>query len=172
MPSWLDSIFNFLNSNSGAMTVFITFALAGITFWYTYLTKQMLKSTNTPVVQLFLHDSGNSITLCVQNIGIGFARDIKFTGDLSFKAFNRMESGETPLEDLEPFKSGIDYLGPGHKTETFLFHKEHLERVPNHTFEITVVYKDLADVKEKKHSLLKWATGVTLTNLDLPTLTM
>ena len=26
----------------------------------------------------------NNITLCVENIGTGFARDIKFTGDLSF----------------------------------------------------------------------------------------
>ena len=97
MLSWLKSIFNFLNNNSSAMTVFITFALVGITFWYTYLTKQMLKSTNTAIVQLFLHHSGNSISLCVQNIGIGFARDIKFKGDLSFKAFNRRGQGKNPL---------------------------------------------------------------------------
>ena len=148
--SWLESAFNYMNENNGAITASATIILVIITGRYVHLTKQMLKSTNTPIVQLFLHHSGNSITLCVQNIGIGFARDIKFTGDLSFKALNRIASDETPLEDLEPFKSGIDYLGPGHKIETFLFHRGHLKTIPNHTFDITATYKDLADAKYKK----------------------
>ena len=81
MPSWLDAVIDFLNSNSGAITALATVILVAITWWYVRLTKMMLKASNIPVVRLFLHAGEYDITLCVQNIGIGFARDIKFTGD-------------------------------------------------------------------------------------------
>ena len=110
----------------------------------------MLKVANTPVIRMFLHTRGNSISLCVENIGTGFARDIKFTGDLSFKPFKTIGESEATLEELEPFKSGIEYLGPGHKVDRFLFHRGHLQRVPNHTFDIIATYNDLGIAKEKK----------------------
>ena len=105
------------------------------------------EASNTPVVRIFLHASGFSITLCVENIGTGFAQDIKFKGDLSFKP---TEPGEATIGELNPFKDGIDYLGPGHKSETFLFHRGELTQLPNHTFPITVTYKDLAGFKDEK----------------------
>ena len=148
--SWLESIITFLNDNSGAITAIATVVLVAITGWYVRLTKHMLKATNTPIVRLFLHGSKHSFTLCVQNIGTGFARDIKFTGDLSFKTFNFMGESEVPLEELEPFNNGIEYLGPGHKVETFLFGREDLMSVPDHNFDITVTYKDLANIKDEK----------------------
>ena len=111
----------------------------------------MLKAANTPIIRMFLHHSHrDNSTLCVENIGTGFARDIKFTGDLSCKPFNPIGESEATLEELEPFKSGIEYLGPGHKVERFLFHEGDLTRVPNHTFDIIVTYNDLGIAKEKK----------------------
>ena len=147
MPSWLESTLKFLNDNSGAITALATVILVVITWWYVRLTKMMLKTSNTPVVRIFLHASESSITLCVENIGTGFAQDIKFKGDLSFKP--TQPSGAT-IGELNPFKDGIDYLGPGHKSETFLFHRGELTRLPNHTFPITVTYKDLAGFKDEK----------------------
>ena len=147
LPLWLDSVINFLNDNSGAITVITTVILVIITWRYVRLTKLMLKASNTPVVRIFLHASGFSITLCVENIGTGFAQDIKFKGDLSFKP---TEPGEATIGELNPFKDGIDYLGPGHKSETFLFHRGELTQLPNHTFPITVTYKDLAGFKDEK----------------------
>ena len=82
------NLISWLNENSGAITAIATLILVGITGWYVYLTRQMLKVANTPVIRMFLHARGNSISLCVENIGTGFARDIKFTGDLSFNPFN------------------------------------------------------------------------------------
>ena len=99
---------------------------------------------------MFLHTRRNNITLCVENIGTGFARDIKFTGDLSFKTLNSIGESKATLGELEPFKSGIEYLGPGHKVERFLFHRNDFQRVPNHTFDIIVTYNDLGIAKEKK----------------------
>lgn len=60
----------------------------------------MLKAANTPLIRMFLHTRRHNITLCVENIGTGFARDIKFTGDLSFKPFNPKGESETTLEEL------------------------------------------------------------------------
>ena len=143
-------LISWLNANSGAITAIATLILVGITGWYVYLTRQMLKVANTPVIRMFLHHHRDNITLCVENIGTGFARDIKFTGDLSFKPFNSIREGEATLEELEPFKSGIEYLGPGQKVERFLFDRGDLNRVPNHTFDIIVTYNDLGIAKEKK----------------------
>lgn len=159
MPSWLDPTIKFLNENNGIITAIATVVLVGITWWYVRITKQILKATNIPIVRLFLHAGEYDITLCVQNIGIGFAREIKFTGDLSFKPIRRIiqrkdkeqrVEEDPPLKELEPFKSGIEYLGPGHKIETFLFRRGDLNKLPNHTFDIVVTYKDLAGVKETK----------------------
>jgi hypothetical protein len=144
------NIIPWLNANSSAITAIATLILVGITAWYVYLTRQMLKVANTPVIRMFLHDREHDIFLCVENIGTGFARDIKFTGDLSFKPFNPIGESEATLEELEPFKSGIEYLGPGHKVERFLFHRGDLKRVPNHTFDIIATYNDLGIAKEKK----------------------
>ena len=138
-----------LNANSGAITAITTIILTIITGVYVYLTRLMLKSTNMPVVRMFLHASEYSITLCVQNIGIGFARDIKFSGDLSFKP---TQPGNVKLKDLKPFKGGIPYLGPGHKSETFLCGRHELGNLPGHKFDITVSYKDLANLKDEETS--------------------
>ena len=153
MPTWLDSIFNFLNENSGAITVFTTIVLAGITFWYVLVTKDILKATNKPEVILFLRPNEREINLCVQNIGAGYASNIKFTGDLSFKpnrnaGFIVDDSDSKPLEELEPFKSGINYLGTGHKIETFLCYsgRSQLED----SFTINLVYEDSAHIKYMK----------------------
>ena len=148
--SWLASIITFLNDNNGAITALATVILVIITWRYVQLTKQMLKAANTPIVRLFLHGSRHSFTLCVQNIGTGFARDIKFTGDLSFKTLNFIGERGVPLEELHPLNNGIEYLGPGHKIETFLFDRLDLERVRDPNFDITVTYKDLANIKAEK----------------------
>ena len=144
------NLISWLNANSGAITAIATLILVGITGWYVYLTRQMLKVANTPVIRMFLHARRSSIFLCVENIGTGFARDIKFTGDLSFKTLNVIGESEATLGELEPFKSGIEYLGPGHKVERFLFHRGDLQHVPNHTFDIIATYNDLGIAKEKK----------------------
>ena len=104
------NLISWLNANSGAITTIATLILVSITAWYVYLTRQMLKAANTPVIRMFLHARGHSISLCVENIGTGFARDIKFTGDLSFKPFKTIGESEATLEELEPFKSGIRVL--------------------------------------------------------------
>ena len=145
------NLISWLNTNSGAITAIATLILVGITGWYVYLTRQMLKVANTPVIRMFLHNHGHSISLCVENIGTGFARNIQFTGDLSFKPTSWNDNNsDKPLKELEPFKSGIPYLGAGHKQERIISSYGAFGDSPKHAFDIIVTYNDLGSAKETK----------------------
>lgn len=137
---------------SSIVIAIATVTLVGITFWYTRITNEILKATNKPEVIIFFHYGENSVNLCVQNIGTGYATDIKFTGELSFTP---IDPGDKALKELEPYKSGIDYLGCGHKIETFLFTTHDIHKLSvrfNHPMNITVTYKDSANTEyEKTH---------------------
>ena len=145
------NLISWLNANSGAITAIATLILVGITGWYVYLTRQMLKVANTPVIRMFLHNHGHSISLCVENIGTGFARNIQFAGDLSFKPTSWNDNDrDKPLKELEPFKSGIPFLGAGHKRERPISDTGEFWSLPKHAFDIIVTYNDLGIAKEKK----------------------
>ena len=136
---------------SSFLTAAATIVLVGITGWYVYLTRQMLKVANTPVVRMFLHTREYAIFLCVENIGTGFARNIKFTGDLSFKPIPWNDNNhDKPLKELEPFKSGIPYLGAGHKRDRPISYATEFGSLPKHAFDIIVTYNDLGIAKETK----------------------
>ena len=142
--SWLD----FLNSNSGAVTglttivvAIATVVLVIITFWYAKTTDKILGASNKPeiLVSLVPHEIyTNSIYLCVQNIGTGFASDIKLTNNRSF--IPRLP-GNKPLEEFGIFKRGINYLGPGNKIQIFLFWTPELPRLSTQSLTVTVNYK-------------------------------
>ena len=115
----------YLDDNSGALIVIFTFILVIITLWYAYTTSQLLKFNSKPKIIVHLlgnkteghsaeNDSFGAIklttTLCIQNVGGGVARNIKFEGDLSFCPY-----GGEPLEKIEFFKKGITLLAPAHK---------------------------------------------------------
>ena len=147
--SWLESIIGFFNSNSGAITALATVILVIITWRYVRLTKDMLKATNTPEIQMFLYRNRNYITLCLQKIGPGFASHINFIGDFSLKP-STPYPGDKPLKEFDMFKNGIAYLGTGHKAEIPLFHMSDLQRFSGETFEIITNYKDSANTPGKK----------------------
>ena len=106
-----------LNANSGALTVIATFVLTGVTAWYVHLTRQLLKASYKPEVVVYLRASPtlirenlqvNETTLCVKNTGQGVARKIDFGDDLSFAPY-----GGESLESIGFLKNGIDVLAPG-----------------------------------------------------------
>ena len=106
-----------LNANSGALTVIATFVLVLVTVWYVHLTRQLLKSSYKPEVVVYLRASPtlirenlqvNETTLCVKNSGQGVARKIEFGDNLSFAPY-----GGDSLESIGFLKNGIDVLAPG-----------------------------------------------------------
>ena len=121
-----------------------TVFLAIITWRYVRLTQDILKATNKPEVKLFLRYSEDFISLCVQNIGAGYAVDVEFGGDLSFKTIDRFGREYKALKDIEPFKNGINFLGTEHKIDTNLCNSRDVPDLEKRSFKILVSYKDSA----------------------------
>ena len=167
--SWLETLLDFLNMNDGTITALATVVLVCITTWYARmtkenvrltkeyvrLTKEMLKATNKPEVILFLRYEEGLISICIENIGTGYASDVKFTGDLLFyKAIRQSHEKEGKLiNELPPFKNGIFYLGSGQKINTlplFSIYADGKEDIPKRPVTIKVSYKDSTDTPENK----------------------
>lgn len=103
-----------------------------------------MKATNKPEVILFLRYSDYFINLCVHNIGAGYASDVEFGEDLSFKTVGQYEQEDKVLKDIEPFKRGINFLGNGHKIDTVLCDSRNVRDLEKRSFNILVSYKDSA----------------------------
>lgn len=167
--SWLDTLLDFLNKNDGAITGLATVVLVGITAWYArmtkenvrlmkeyvHLTQEMLKATNKPEVIILLRWEGKLINIRVENIGTGYASDVKFTGPLlSYKARPQFPGEEyEEIKKLPPFKNGIRYLGSGQKIDTlplFSMYVEEEEHIPEHPIGIEVSYSDSTGARYDK----------------------
>ena len=138
LPSWLDAVIDFLNSNNGIITAFATVLLAYITWRYvrlmkTYvqltqenvrLTQEIVENTYKPEVVIRLLATGKGYTyedgaetrrnplliLIAKNVGPGVARNVKFEGYCSFDPF---EIGKPLLSRVYFIEDGIDRLLPG-----------------------------------------------------------
>ena len=143
------------------------------------ITKDTLDANNRPEIVLYLWARGDIslvdedgdfigfIELRVQNMGTGYATDVKFTGDLTFKSAGLELLGEDrPLGEIEPFKSGITYLGAGYYVDTILCNLKDVKKgtVPTHDFSITVSYKD--STNNKKSRTFRFYTGDWKNNPD------
>ena len=130
--------------------------LAIITWRYVRLTQEILKATNKPEVTIFLRfNNDGTISLRIENIGIGYASDVKFAGDLlSHIAIPQFLGKERkPIEELPPFKNGIPYLGSGHKIDTpplFSIYAGEQDHTPKHPISVKVSYKDSTGTSDDK----------------------
>lgn len=130
-----------MNLDNVTITAIATVVLTGVTIWYVYLTHKLVKITNKPevLVSLVPHEIyTNSMYLCVENIGTGFASNIKLTCD---DPFTPMLPGTKSLQEFGIFKEGIDYLGPGNKIQIFLFWTHHLSSLSTSSLKIIVKYQ-------------------------------
>ena len=141
------------------LTFITTLILAGITLWYVILTRkmvkisqEMLKISNTPEVQVFLTPriqafELQTLDLCIQNIGTGFAFDIKFTGN--FTSFHS-EFDERSLADWDIMKKGISHLGPEKRYQRPIYWLTYPEKLPEEILTINITYKDSAKKEQGK----------------------
>ena len=112
----LECVLNFLNENDGAITAVATAILVAITYHYVNLTRKLvgisqetLRISNTPKVQVSLTSHRRSynvwtVDFCVQNIGTGFAYDLKFSGDLSSL---QPQEAEDRWQSIPLYKTGL-----------------------------------------------------------------
>ena len=156
MTSWIETLNEYLNENNGTITAFATVVLTAITFWYAFLTRKILKSTNKPEILIFLYPDEKYplINLCIQNIGTGFASEITFSGDLTFTPATLHHT--KPLKEIGIFKNGIDYLGPEKKLEIPLFFTYSTEGLPDQPINIVATYEDSVKTKHTESFSLKF----------------
>lgn len=113
------------------------------------VTRDILKASHTPKLTMYLTLDNNVfqsqtmkktfwIVLRVENIGTGYATDVKFTGDLSFKC----KKDAKELGELYPFKNGVQHFSAGYKIDTHLYVFGTLSKEIDSNFKITVSYKD------------------------------
>ena len=164
--SWLESNLKFLNENNGAIIAIMTIVLIGVTLWYTRITKDILKATNKPQVILYLHYSNRNVSLCVENIGTGYASDINFEGSLL--SFKQMRLDGLTLGELEPFKSGINYLGSGYKIETYLFSSGQLSSIEKKSHNIVANYKDSTNTQEEEKFTFEFGNWANTSQFVFP----
>lgn len=134
---WITTTPAIITSITTIVLAIITWRYVRLTQEYVRLTREMLNATNKPEVIMDLKLRGSSIILNTQNIGTGYASNITFTGDMSFK----LPQNQT-LGDLDPFNGGVDYLGHGHKVETHICHLKEISILPNTMFNIRITYED------------------------------
>lgn len=115
---------DFLNQNSGALTVIFTFVVTLSTVVYAVLTamlvaetRRMREAQTEPRVEVVIKPREEWIGLIhvyVRNIGLGPAYDISF----DIKAESGEEGAQALIDDFTQthfFKTGLRYLSPGHE---------------------------------------------------------
>lgn len=114
----------YLNSNSGALTVVFTAVVTISTVAYAILTWSLVSETKKlrevqtePRIEITLKSLDyaiNIVRLHIRNIGLGPAKNIRFTSHISY-------GGDVAEKLLEEFntanflKVGLKYFGPGHE---------------------------------------------------------
>jgi hypothetical protein len=114
----------FLNSNSGALTVVFTAVVTISTVAYAILTwslvsetKKMREAQTEPRIEIALKPLDfaiNIVRLHIRNIGLGPARNVKFTSNVAAGG----DGAEKLLGEFNKanfLKTGLKYLGPGHE---------------------------------------------------------
>ena len=117
----------FLNSSSGALTVLFTAVVAISTVAYAILTwslvsetKRMREVQTEPKIEITLKPLDfaiNIVRLHIRNIGLGPARNVKFTSSVSSGG----EGAENLVKEFNKanfLKAGLKYFGPGHEFDS------------------------------------------------------
>ena len=160
------NIINFLNQNDGAIITIATLVLVCITLWYVIetmrmrrTTQEMLRASNTPVIQVSIVSGTFKIPdlyLCIENIGTGFAYDVEFTGTITSFAIPSLfsQDEDTTLGENEIIKNGISHFGTGKRYHIPLLWTYSEEYLPVEPLSLDVTYRDSTKKEKKGHFLL------------------
>lgn len=162
-------IIEWLNTNSGAIIGIAIVLLVGVISYYVYLTWRLLKANNTPEIAISLRCHGvhvSLVMLCVENIGTGAARNLRFVTKPS-----SIPCLDIPFEKIGFLKGGIAYFEPGRKIEQFLVNVidkyDELKQIP---LEITVKYKDVVDREHERTFHLDFSENEGFSHIGRPPL--
>ncbi len=159
-----DNLIEFLNQNSGALTVLFTGVVTISTVVYAVLTavlvsetKKMREVQTEPRIEITLRpfeSAINIVRLHIKNIGLGPAQDIHFNASV----ISGGEGAKKLLAEFTEtnfFKTGLKYFGPGqemysHYTQMAQDHDQKIESVL--LFEME--YKSVTGSKYKERTII------------------
>lgn len=161
----LNSVVNFLNTNSGAILAITTLIYAIITGRMLLETKRMRQSQTEPRVFINIQPDERApsiLNLVIQNIGPGPAYDLRFTlePDLMLRTKQR-------LSEINMMKKGFKYLAPNQKVECIVANAREEATKKDHTNHyITVYYKNQIKKLKKETFVLDFTEylGLLYTN--------
>ena len=174
-----ESISTIVIAAAAVVTAGATIVLAVITSRYVKATNryveiadETLRASDTPKVQVSLINRIQSygiwtVDLCVQNIGTGFAYDIKFSGDLSSLY---PQTGRESLAEYSIIKNGISHLGTGKRYQIPIIWQPLNLDPPEKTFDVGVTYRDSAGTPHKEEYCLDFTKNEGYTQIGDPSI--
>lgn len=155
----LAQVIAYLNGNSGALTVIFTAVVTISTVAYAILTRSLVSETKRmrevqtePRIEITLKSLDvaiNIVRLHVRNIGLGPAKNVRFTSNVSSGG----EGAEKLLGEFNEtnfLKTGLKYFGPGH--ELYGGYTDVTEDFEAKVASVLVYKIEYESVTEKKYS--------------------
>jgi len=171
---------DFLNKNSGALTVLFTAVVTISTVVYSVLTGKLVSETKRmrqvqtePKIEVTIKPFDFAIhivRLHIRNIGLGPAMNVKFNP----KVISGGQAAQDLLDEFSQtnfFKIGLNYFGPGqdrysHYTQMTHVHDEKIESV----LAIEVSYESTTGVKYKEQAMIDMSELKGVYQLGTPNL--
>lgn len=166
----------FVTTGTTIVLVIITRKYVKATEQYARTADEMLRIANTPKVQVGLTSRSQSynvwtIDFCVQNIGTGFAYDIKFLGDLPSLY---PQVSDEPLSEYPIIKNGISFLGPGKRYQIPIIwgslESGSPETTGKRSFDVGVTYRDSTGTELKEKFRIDFTQYEGYTQMDDPSI--
>ena len=176
----MNDLLQYLNQNSGALTVVFTAIVTLSTIVYAVLTaflvietKKMRKVQTEPIIEIVvepLEQAINIIRLRIKNIGLGPAKNVKFKS-------NVLDGGEgaekllSEFTDVNFFTTGLSYLGPNQQV-----HSKHIQMTDDFEGKIKSVlqfeidYKSITGKTYEEKTLIDLSEMKGMSQLGTPNL--
>ncbi len=171
----MQDFLDFLNRNSGALSVVFTLFVALATAAYALLTwrlvsetRKMRQAQTEPKVSVTIAPEErwiNFVDLLTQNIGLGAAHNIKFNVEPDFE----YAKGEF-LSGVNLIKNGLGYLAPSQRIQFFLTSMIDSNVRKDQPFRITVSYQNDIGMEYKNAYVIDFSHLLGLAQLGEPPL--
>ncbi|MBN1618662.1 hypothetical protein JW887_04980, partial [Candidatus Dojkabacteria bacterium] len=171
-----EELIDFLNSNSGIITVIFSGIVALSTLVYAILTWQLVSETrrmrkvqSEPALSMHIQPRNewiNFMDIIIENVGSGPARDVTFKLSRDFQLLK-----DRKWSDLNIFKNGINYLAPGQKIQFLCTDMEDdFETKKDLSVNIEVKYTNISKKKYKSTFILDFSQYLGIYQVGKPPL--
>lgn len=174
----MNSLFNYLNQNSGAITVVFTFVVALSTVVYAWLTAVLVKETRKirevqtePLIEIViepLEEAINIIRLRIKNIGFGPARNVSFKSNV-LKGGEGAQKLLSEFTDVNFFRTGLTYFGPNQQVHSKFTQmvKDHEEKIKS-VFQFDIKYESITGKPYNETSIIDMSEMKGMFQLGTP----